>query len=301
MTRRPVLAVVGQTTIDYSYLLPSHPAEDSENPVVEHFVCVGGTSGRAAIAAARLGAQVHLLSMIGRGRHADVLAEELAGEPLRATLIAAEQPCQHSCILIAADTRTRTTVWVPQPRADDRLLSAVAPAVAQADLVLLDATDPGLCRAALGRATRARVPVLLDTGSYKPWTDSLLGEVDYLVSPEKHFTRIAPDAAVEDTVRSQFQQFRPRLIAATQGSRGGLYLDAEGLRRYPAFDVEAVDTCGAGDSFHGGLAWAVATGLPVADCFRVAAWVAARQVAALGNAGLPDAEALRRFLTEPAP
>jgi sugar/nucleoside kinase (ribokinase family) len=300
MSRRPVLTVVGQTTIDYSYLLPSHPAEDSENPVVEHFVCIGGTSGRAALAAARLGAEVHLLSMIGRGRHADTLVEELAGEPLRTTLIAAEEPCQHSCILIAADTGTRTTVWVPQPRADDRLLAAVASAVAQADMVLVDATDLELCRAALAAAATAEVPAILDTGSYKPWVDQLLGDVAYIVSPDKHFTRIDPNAAIEDTLQSLYERFRPTLIAATQGALGGMYLDADGLHRYPAFPVAVVDTCGAGDSFHGGFAWAVSAGLPVADCFRVAAWVAACQVTALGNTALPDADALRRFLAEPA-
>ncbi|MFD4430827.1 hypothetical protein [Nocardia sp. NPDC058497] len=57
-------------TIDYLYVLDSHPAEDSENPVRQHEVVIGGLAGRGAIAAARLGGEgVALSAMCGTGVH----------------------------------------------------------------------------------------------------------------------------------------------------------------------------------------------------------------------------------------
>jgi sugar/nucleoside kinase (ribokinase family) len=53
-----------------------------------------------------------------------------------------------------------------------------------------------------------------------------------------------------------------------------------------------VDSCGAGDTFHGAYAWAVASGLPPAECFDTAAWSAALKVSRLGNKGIPTLDQL---------
>jgi sugar/nucleoside kinase (ribokinase family) len=64
------------------------------------------------------------------------------------------------------------------------------------------------------------------------------------------------------------------------------------MRRWEAAPVTGVDSCGAGDTFHGAYAWAVARGLPPAECFDTAAWSAALKVTRLGNEGIPTLEQL---------
>ena len=55
-----------------------------------------------------------------------------------------------------------------------------------------------------------------------------------------------------------------------------------------------MDSCGAGDTFHGAYAWAVAKGSRAAECFETAAWSAALKVSQLGNEGIPTLEQLEK-------
>ena len=63
--------------------------------------------------------------------------------------------------------------------------------------------------------------------------------------------------------------------------------EPECLERWDAAPVTAVDSCGAGDTFHGAYAWAVAKGLAPAECFATAAWSAGLKISQLGNEGIP--------------
>ena len=130
---------------------------------------------------------------------------------------------------------------------------------------------------------------VIDTGSGRPWTASLLGRVDHVIAPETYVLKEtgypAERAAVElwgDSCRVVF--------GVTQGPRGGVFAtgtEPEHLQRWDAAPVAAVDSCGAGDTFHGAYAWAVAKGLSPAECFDTAAWSAGLKVTQLGNTGIP--------------
>jgi sugar/nucleoside kinase (ribokinase family) len=85
------------------------------------------------------------------------------------------------------------------------------------------------------------------------------------------------------------------VFGVTQGPRGGVFAtgkEPQGLQRWEAVPVDGVDSCGAGDTFHGAYAWALAHGQAAAECFETAAWSAALKVAQLGNAGIPTLEQL---------
>ena len=60
------------------------------------------------------------------------------------------------------------------------------------------------------------------------------------------------------------------------------------MQRWQAAPVAGVDSCGAGDTFHGAYAWALAAGLPPAERFQIAAWSAGLKVTQLGNAAIPN-------------
>ncbi|WP_169810553.1 PfkB family carbohydrate kinase [Nocardia arthritidis] len=295
----PQVAVVGMATIDYLYVLDTHPAEDSENPVRRHGVVVGGPAGRGSITAARLGGGgVSLYAMCGTGIHAEVLRRELTSEPLEINLFERAEPSQHSAVIIAADRGTRTTIWTPQPRVDSALLDALDGALTGADAALLDCTDPELSTAAIQSCRAAGVPIVIDTGGYKQSSEGFLHGVDYIAAPEKFFTGRHPGEPLDESMSRVFADFEPKVLIATQGSRGGVYLDEAGQHRYRAFEVTTEDTCGAGDTFHGALAWAVAADASVGAALDIASWAAAQKCATFGNVGIPDRSALKEYLTE---
>lgn len=292
--REPVVAAIGMATLDYLYVLGGHPAPDSVQPAAEYHAVAGGPAGRGAIAASRLGGTTRLLAACGTGVHAQLLRELYAAEGVECTWVAYDQTSQHSAVIVARDEATRSIIWLPQPMADGRLLDRLPAFLEGADVVLLDATDNALAAAALDECRRRDITTVLDTGSGRPWTASLMARADHVIAPEKYVLKLtgrpAEQAALElwgDSCRAVF--------GVTQGPRGGLFAtgkDAGCLGRWEAVPVAGVDSNGAGDTFHGAYAWALARGLPLPECLDIAAWSAALKVAQVGNAGIPTWERL---------
>ncbi|HKQ94097.1 MAG TPA: PfkB family carbohydrate kinase, partial [Aestuariivirgaceae bacterium] len=85
-------------------------------------------------------------------------------------------------------------------------------------------------------------------------------------------------------------------VIVKMGARGA-FLSAGGRTQLvPAFAVRTVDTVAAGDCFNGGLAYALAAGLPLPDAVRFASAVGALSTTRLGAASaapfLPEVERL---------
>jgi len=292
----PSVVAVGMVTLDYLYILDSFPAEGSTNPARTRKVVAGGPIGRGAITAGRLGARVTLLGMCGDDIHADVLRGQLAREPVKTILVGRRQPSQHSFVLAADDTASRTIVWTPQPRADDQILASLDRTLSGADVVLLDCTDPALSAAAMEICRDRRIPTVIDTGSYRESCEAYLSRADHIIAPEKFFSARHPDDDLATAIKRSYEDFDPVLLAATRGERGGVYRDRDGAHSYRAHTVAALDSSGAGDTFHGAFAWALAAGAPTQDAMTIAAWAAARKCAGIGNDTIPGQEELLAHL-----
>ncbi len=291
-----MVAVIGMATLDYLYVLEAHPEADSVTRALEHQVVVGGLAGRAAIAARRLGGPTRLFAACGTGVHAEVLKAGLEAEGVDCAWVVYDQPSQHSAVLLAREGATRTIVWLPQPMADERMVQQLPEFLEGVDVALLDATDGALASAALDECERRGVTTVIDTGSGRPWTRSLLGRVDHVIAPEG-FARRETGRSAEQAALELWGESCRTVFGVTQGARGGVFTtgkEPERLRRWDAAPAHAVDSCGAGDTFHGAYAWALAHGMSAAECFATASWSAALKVSQLGNAGIPTLEELEQ-------
>ena len=289
MSRRPVVAMIGMATVDYLYVLDDYPEADSVAPALEHRTVVGGLAGRGAIAAARLGAATRLLATCGTGEHAEVLKRGLAAEGVDCTWVTYDRPSQHSAVILARAGATRTIIWLPQPWADERVVERLPAFLEGVDVALLDGTDETLASAALDECEKRGVATVIDTGSGRPWTQSLLGRVDHVIAPEKYVLNETGHTAEEGASELWGDSCRA-VFGVTQGQSGGVFATGKGparLQRWAAVPVRAVDSCGAGDTFHGAYAWALAMGHAPAECFATAAWSAALKISELGNDGIP--------------
>jgi sugar/nucleoside kinase (ribokinase family) len=90
----------------------------------------------------------------------------------------------------------------------------------------------------------------------------------------------------------------PATVVVTRGEQGSLgRAGSRPLVEQPAFRVDAVDTTGCGDVYHGAFAVGLARGLDLAGCMRLASGAAALKCRALGGrAALPTAAELDAFL-----
>ena len=93
----------------------------------------------------------------------------------------------------------------------------------------------------------------------------------------------------------------PRWAGVTLGEYGSIGVVEDQIIRQPAFNVEAIDTVGAGDAFHGGIAYGALCGWSLAKTMRFASAVGAISCTALTpRAPLPTLRQAQRFLRERA-
>ncbi len=131
------------------------------------------------------------------------------------------------------------------------------------------------------------------------------GPIDVLLTAPTHTVFSAPALASvsdESDPRKGFEVVRTLTdswIAVTLGADGVLWFDqADDLRTTPAFDVDAIDTLGAGDVFHGAFALGLAEQRPIEEVIRRASAVAALKCTRFGGrAGIPCAEDVDYFLS----
>ena len=107
---------------------------------------------------------------------------------------------------------------------------------------------------------------------------------------------------VNDELREACRAIREmgaKCVVVTLGERGLVYFDGETFGELPAFEVEVVDTTGAGDVFHGAFCYGLAQGFPLQENLRFAAAAAALKCRRIGGrAGIPRRAEVDAFLRE---
>ncbi|HVW42757.1 MAG TPA: PfkB family carbohydrate kinase, partial [Amycolatopsis sp.] len=238
------------------------PGEKVQSLSVE--VAAGGPASNAAVTVAALGDEAVLLTVLGSHPLADLARADLTAcgvDVLDAAPGFAEPPA-----LSAVAVRDRDGERTVVSRNAGAARFAMPPLDVRARTVLVDGHHPAL---ALGTARWARehgVPVVLDAGSWKP----VFGELLPLVDIAACSARIA--ASAEDLLERG-----AGTVVRTAGPDPVRWWtrDASGVVPVPA--VQAVDTLGAGDVWHGAFAYGVGK-FELPELIRFANDVAAERV-----------------------
>jgi sulfofructose kinase len=300
------LAAVGLACLDFLALAKQAPVGGTA-PMRRLLIQGGGLTGTAAVAMARLGATVRLLTRVGDDDVGRQVIEGLRLEgvnPLGSRVVAgAATPC--SVVMVDPDAGDRTIYYFAGAGLDRDKSAPDVDFVRSSKALVVDAFWPEAALAAAAAARDAGVPVVAD---FAPGADveELAGLVDAFIVPESWALAhgqasatadAAPTVASFERTLRLLHSYGARIAVVTAGERGCWY-SADGKGGHcPAFDVEVVDSTGAGDVFHGAFAYALARGWPVGRCVEFAAAVAALKCRQLGGrTGIPSLGEAMDFL-----
>jgi sulfofructose kinase len=159
--------------------------------------------------------------------------------------------------------------------------------VATASAVLADPRWVSGAVALFGAARQAGIPTVLDADvADEEVFRELLPLSDHAVFSEPALTHFAGPAL--DDALAKVSGFGCRVAAVTRGSNGVTWRVDGTVRSAPACAVNAIDTIGAGDVFHGAYAFAVGAGLSLDDIITFASAAAALKCTRRGaRAGIP--------------
>lgn len=317
--------VVGSVNVDLVALVDRLPApgETVTGGTFERHD--GGKGGNQAVAAARLGARVAFVGAVGGDAfgvdaRAALMAEgidcdgllTLAGEATGVALILVDAAGENA-IAVASGANAAVTV--------EGVAAALARLEPGPSDVLLVGTEIPLAAvgAALAAARAAGAITVLNPAPATGVGAALLATAD-VITPNRTEVRQLADAAAArtghawaagDTEARARALLAPgaegpgvgRAVVVTLGPGGSLVLERRGgavvATDVPARPVHAVDTTGAGDTFSGALATALAEDRDLVESVRWASAAAALATTSVGaREGMPRRTELEAFLAD---
>jgi len=261
--RKPRIAVIGSSNTDlvtYVNRMPA-PGETIEAPSFE--MGFGGKGANQAAAAAKLGAEVVMVTALGDDLFGDNTMRNFAALGMDTSHVKRVAGTPSGVATILVDASGENCIVIVKG-ANGELSPAdverAGAALKTCDLILLQLEVPLETVYAAIRFGKAHgVKTVLNPAPATPALDiAYVREVDYFIPNESELAILTgmptqTDADVEAAAKSLIAQ-GVQAVIVTLGGRGALLATAEGTQRIAPTPVTPLDTTGAGDAFVGAFA-----------------------------------------------
>ena len=291
---------IGACVMDTLITVPSFPKEDTKLRALCSKIAGGGPTATGIVACARLGVPAGFVGALAKDSGGNFLLEDFAKYGVDISLVKQMEGCRSfaSTIWLAKDTSTRTCVYdrgdVPALIFDKEMEKAVA----SADILMVDGNEMDAAEEACKAAKKHKTKVLYDCGGLYEGVERLLKLTDVMIPSEEFALGHTGCKTVEEAAVKLYEMYRPEVVVITCGKEGGVIYQGN-LERYPAFPVDAVDTNGSGDVFHGAFAAAMVKGYSYRDCCKFASAVSALKCTGIGaRESVPEEQTVYQFLAE---
>ncbi|MBR0709158.1 sugar kinase [Bradyrhizobium liaoningense] len=274
----PRILCIGIPVRDLTFRVEAVPARGSKANASHLAEICGGNALNAAIAMARLSGRVAFAGPMGdaRERSSEFILAQMAQEGIDTTHIVRMPGLTTpvSAIMIEPSGERTLTIYrdpglwtVKLPDADKLLADCQA--------VLIESRCGTFCIDLCTEARRRSIPVIVGVDRAMSLQDELLTAASHLLFASEQVQETAGITEDGEALK-RLSTLTPAFLAATRGPLGTIWLNEAGeLEETAAFPVQAVDTLGAGDVFHGAFALRLAEGKGVREALRFAAAAAA--------------------------
>ncbi|MEH2084285.1 MAG: sugar kinase [Nostoc sp.] len=241
---------VGLVTLDLIYLADSAPKNNQKIVATDYTVAAGGPATNAAITFNYLGNQATVLGVVGSHPMTQLIRGDLAN--YKVAIVDLEPTTDLvppvSSIIVTQATGERAVVSINAIKTQASSASISPEILQNVDIVLIDGHQMAVGDSIVQMAKANNIPVAIDGGSWKPGFEQILPFVDYAICSANFFP---PNCQTGEEVFSYLSGFDIPHIAITHGQEPIEYLSGAKTGIVDVPQIQAVDTLGAGDIFHG--------------------------------------------------
>lgn len=290
---------LGQACIDYLGRVPTYPPEDGKMELLDLQMLCGGPASTALVTLSRLGILTTFLGSISDDPLGVAITKGLGDEKVDTSYlkITPGYTSQFAFIAITKESGTRSIFWyrgsVPHLKPVDIDLSPFSGArVLHFDSLMIEASLE-----AAQQAKKMGVTIVMDAGTLRNGSLELISLVDVLIASERFAEPLLESDFSPESALKTLKRLCPGDVIITLGSKGSIGIDNEDIVFQKAFPVNAVDTTGAGDVYHGAYIYGLLQGWDMPECMRFASATAALKCMAIGaQKGIPKLEGIKEFL-----
>ena len=267
---------LGACVLDTLISCDTYPMEDKKQKAESIFLSGGGPVGNALVVMSKLGVKTEVIGGFGGDGAGKYLLEDFKkyGVGVQNATVVDGASSFTSYIVLAKDKASRTCVF-DRGTVTDNPQNVQFSAMDDADVLHLDGNYLECAIAAAKYAKEKGVKVSLDAGGLYAGIDKLLPYVDILIPSAEFALGLTGKTQIGAAMSALNEKYSPEILVVTDGSNGGYYWQNGQAEHYDSVKVQAVDTNGAGDTFHGAFVAAYCYGKSLKECCVYASKVAA--------------------------
>ncbi len=292
---------IGANVFDTLYTVDMYPTEDTKMRANSVKECGGGPCATGLVAASKLGASCGFIGNYTNDSAGQFLKSDFEKYGVDTSYMTYKPGYSSFCsvLWLAGDTTSRTCVFyrgnVPPTEIDE----IAAKSIADAEILMVDGNDMNAAIEGAKIAKDNGTKVLYDAGGLYDGVENLLPYADILIPSEEFALGYTNAESAEEAAKILYEKYLPEIVVITQGKKGGIVYDGNTLESYPAFLVDAVDSNGSGDVFHGAFAFAVTNNMEYKKACVFSSAVSALKCTRVGaREGVPTYKETLNFLKE---
>jgi sulfofructose kinase len=301
-TRPFDVAGFGLNSIDLVAVVAEYPVPNTKQRLQRFARLPGGQIGTAMATCAKLGWRSRYIGSFGDDELGALSRESLTsqGVDISAARTVAGATNQFAVIIVDARSGERTVLWDRHPALTMKPADVPQDAVTSGRLLIVDCHQTTAATRAARYAREAGIPTIIDVEKVRPGIADLLQHIDAIIAAEEFPCALTGYEELGLALEVMGRDSGASLVCVTLGDRGSLAWCNGREIRTPPFQVDCVDSTGAGDVFRGAFAAGCleAPDGDIEDVLRYANAAAALNCRALGSRGaLPTAGEVEQLLT----
>ena len=289
---------MGLNSVDFLCVVPEFPTLNSKMEMLQFSKQGGGQVATAMVALSRWGIKAKYIGKVGGDELGQFSLHSIHEEGVDVSSVTTEPNAtnQLATIIVDRSTGDHTILWNRDDRLRYREGELRKDEICSGKLLHLDGHDIHAAIQSASWAKEEGIPTVVDLDKAEPLTPELIKKIDFAITSSR-FPTLLTGISDREKALVEMQRQAPGFLCATLGREGAIALVDGEILYVKGFEVNAVDTTGAGDVFHAGFIYGLLQNWEVREILRFANGAAAFKCRELGGRkGIPTLEEIHKLL-----
>ncbi|MBG9982391.1 ribokinase [Aerococcaceae bacterium DSM 111020] len=278
------IGVVGSISTDFVVEAQRRPLVGETVYGNDFGTSFGGKGANQAVAAARLGGEVFMAGSVGDDSFGSSLLNNLQANNIDTQSVKKSQDMPSGSAIITIAEGDNSIIYVAG--ANDNYkpedVDQIADLISTLDIVIVQNETPiDSIERLIEYCNHYKVPIIANPAPARAFSSKSLKKIDFLTPNETEFELLYPNEDMEDVLKKNANK-----LIITLGSKGAVFYDGNEILLVPSYKPSSIeDTTGAGDTFNGALAVAIANNFRLYEAIKFANLAASISIQKKGAQG----------------